>query len=204
MNQTDIEIRIAEIKDAEELLKIYAPYVEKTAITFEYEVPTVQEFAARMQKILRKYPYLIAQKDHEILGYACAGPLKERAAYDWAVETTIYVKEDKKKMGIGKLLYDALEKVLKEQNILNLNACIAYPEQEDMYLTKNSVDFHEHLGYRMAGGFLKCGYKFGRWYDMVWMEKHIGMHVENQPAVKKFDDIRAVIREKYGIHTEET
>ena len=76
------------------------------------------------------------------------------------------------------------------QNILNLNACIGYPEIEDEYLTKNSVEFHNHLGYRLVGKFNKCGYKFDRWYDMVWMEKIIGEHKKNQPKVIPFPEIQ--------------
>lgn len=193
------KIRVATIEDAEKLLEIYAPYVEKTAITFEYEVPSVEEFAGRIRHVLEKYPYLVAERGGEIVGYAYVGEFKSRAAYDWAVETTVYVKDDQKKTGIGKDLYLALEKILKEQNILNLNACIGYPEVEDEHLTKNSVQFHEHLGYRFVGEFVKCGYKFGRWYNMVWMEKHIGEHVNDQPAVKTFDEVREIIAKKYGI-----
>lgn len=190
MNDTDnVKIRIAAPQDAAALLAIYAPYVEKTSITFEYDVPTLQEFEGRIRKILEKYPYLVAECDGEIVGYAYAGPFKARAAYDWGVETTVYVRSDQKKNGIGRKLYDALEKLLSMQNILNMNACIAYPETEDEYLTKDSVRFHEHLGYRFVGEFQKCGCKFGRWYNMVWMEKHIGVHVENPPAVIPFPEI---------------
>ena len=109
------------------------------------------------------------------------------------------MREDQKKSGVAKALYMALEQILAEQNILNLNACIGYPEVEDEYLTKNSVQFHEHMGYRFVGEFYKCGYKFGRWYNMVWMEKHIGEHLDDQPAIKKFDDVRIAVAEKYGI-----
>lgn len=186
METENIQIRVAEETDAEELLKIYAPYVEHTAITFEYEVPSVQEFADRILKTKKKFPYLVAEKNGQILGYAYAGTFHERAAYDWAVETSIYIRQDKKKLGIGKQLYKALENVLKKQNILNLYACIAYPAQEDEYLTKDSVAFHAHMGYRLVGEFYQCGYKFNRWYNMVWMEKHIGEHEECQPAVIPF------------------
>ena len=88
-----MQIRIASLDDAEELLKIYAPYVEKTAITFEYEVPTLEEFKNRMTRVLERYPYLVAEKEGELLGYAYVSPFKERPAYNWAVETSIYVKE---------------------------------------------------------------------------------------------------------------
>ena len=166
-------IRIARAEDAEELLRIYAPYVKETAITFEYEVPTVEEFKERIIKTLQKYPYLVAEVDGEAVGYAYAGAFKERAAYDWAVESTVYIKNNKRKMGIGSELYNALEKILHMQNIINVNACIAYTDNDDEYLTKGSVMFHENMGYKTVGRFHKCGYKFNKWYDMVWMEKHL-------------------------------
>ena len=187
-------LKVAAVEDAEKLLQIYAPYVINTAITFEYEVPTVQEFRKRICHVLKRYPYLVAEKNGELLGFAYASAFHERAAYDWAVETSIYICMNRRKMGIGRKLHDCLEKLLKEQGILNLNACIAYPRSEDEYLTKNSVEFHTHLGYRLVGEFYQCGYKFNRWYNMVWMEKQIGEHVSNQPAVKSFEDIRDLIK----------
>jgi phosphinothricin acetyltransferase len=182
----EITIRTATVQDAKKLLEIYAPYVEHTAITFEYEVPTVDEFRRRIENVLRKYPYLVAEKDGELLGYAYAGPFKERAAYDWAVETSIYVRMDLKRRGIGSLLYNALEEALKKQGILNVNACIAYTENENDYLTNDSVRYHEKFGYKTVAHFHKCGYKNNTWYDMVWMEKFIGEHLESQPDVKPF------------------
>lgn len=183
-------IRPATVKDAAELLAIYAPYVTNTAISFEYNVPSLEEFAARMQNILPKYPYLAAVQDGEIVGYAYASPFHPRAAYAWGVETTVYVRQDKRKMGIGRQLYTVLEEALVRQNVLNMNACIGYPEAEDEYLTGNSVQFHEHMGFRMVGEFHKCGYKFNRWYNMVWMEKLIGVHTDNPPKVKSFEEIQ--------------
>ncbi|MGN0365631.1 MAG: GNAT family N-acetyltransferase [Suilimivivens sp.] len=189
----DSTIRIATKQDAAKLLEIYAPYVEKTAITFEYTVPTVQEFENRITRTLEKYPYIVAERNGEIAGYAYAGAFKERAAYDWAVETTVYVRNDQRKTGIGRALYEALEKILSTQNILNLNACIAYTDVEDPYLSNDSVQFHEHLGYRIVGEFYQCGYKFGRWYHMVWMEKHIGVHKKHPATVKTFGEVRRLI-----------
>ena len=166
-----IRIRTACVQDAQALLQIYAPYVTDTAITFEYDVPTVEEFRRRIENTLKKYPYVVAMAGEEIVGYAYAGPFQTRAAYQWAVETAIYVRRDGRRMGVGRRLYDALEQALRAQGILNMNACIAYPCAEDAYLTRDSVRFHERLGYRLVGQFQACGYKFGRWYDMVWMEK---------------------------------
>ena len=184
-------IRIATIEDAKALLEIYAPYVKNTAITFKYEVPSEDEFKKRIENTLNKYPYLVAENQGEIVGYAYASAFHSRAAYQWDVETSIYIKQDQRNSGVGKALYLELERLLKLQNILNLNACIAYPETEDEYLTKNSVEFHEHLGYQMVGEFHKCGYKFDRWYNMVWMEKHIGEHLEKPLSVISFKEIMA-------------
>ena len=174
MAQLDLTIRMAVPTDTEALLAIYAPYVQNTAITYEYDVPTPEEFSARIAKTLKSYPYLVAEHQGEVVGYAYAGRLHERKAYDWAVETSIYVRQDLRGMGLGCRLYDALEALLKRQNVISVNACIAFPEVEDEYLTRNSVRFHERMGYRLIGHFHRCAYKFGRWYDMVWMEKALG------------------------------
>ena len=179
-----VRIRMAEPADAKALLAIYAPYVEKTAITFEYTVPTEEEFASRIAGTQKRFPYLCAEAEGELLGYAYVGTFHARPAYDWAVETSIYVREDCRKRGLGKLLYQALEQVLAEQGILNLEACIACPVGEDPYLNRNSIEFHTAMGYRMVGQFHQCGYKFSRWYDMVWMEKQIGEHLTAQPPVR--------------------
>lgn len=179
-------IRIAEPGDARRLLEIYAPYVKQTAVTFEYEVPSAEEFQRRIEFILKRYPYLVAERDGEITGYAYAGIFNERPAADWAVETAVYVERSRRRSGAGRALYNALEEMLLRQNILNVNACIACPEAEDEYLTYDSIRFHEHMGYRMAGRFHQCGYKFGRWYDLVWMEKHLGEHTAKPEMVKWF------------------
>lgn len=199
MPNEDVLIRIATIDDASEILAIYAPYIKKTAITFEYEVPDLEAFKERMRKTLQKYPYIVAEKNGEILGYAYTGAFVGRAACDWAVEVTLYLKENKRKMGIGRKLYQALENISKAQNILNLNACIAYPEAEDAYLTKNSVQFHAHLGYELVGEFHKCGYKFGTWYNLVWMEKMIGVHNTVPSPVIRFPDLSPEVLNTLGI-----
>ena len=180
----NIKVEKVTIEDAKELLKIYAPYVENTAISFEYEVPAVEEFAGRIKAIISKYPYIKATADGEILGYAYATSFKGRRAYDWAVETTIYIKQDVRGNGIGRMLYEILEKSLKEMGILNMNACIAVAKENDPHLTNASKCFHEMMGFSMVGTFHKSGYKFDTWYDMIWMEKIIGQHKDNPQAVK--------------------
>ncbi|MGX7195621.1 N-acetyltransferase family protein [Enterococcus olivae] len=160
-------IRKAKREDAEALLQIYAPYVNKTTITFEYEVPSTEEFAQRIEQTLPRYPYLIAESaEGEILGYAYAGAYKTRAAYDWSVETTVYVKENCPVKGVGTRLYTALEEVLKAQNIYQLIACITAGNAK-------SVGFHQKLGYREVGVFPQVGFKFDQWCDVLWMQKTI-------------------------------
>lgn len=188
-----VSIRAAVPEDAAALLAIYAPYVEHTAITFEYDVPSLSEFRGRIEKTLTRYPYLVAEIDGKPVGYAYAGPLKDRRAYDYCVELSIYVDETCRKHGVGRLLYDGLENCLGEMGITNLYACIGYPDIEDEYLTKNSAGFHEHMGYEIIGSFRKCGYKFKRWYSMVWMEKIIGDHLEDQPAMRPFPEVRGML-----------
>lgn len=191
MTGRDMRIRTASPRDGAALLKIYGPYVERTAITFEYRVPSVEEFSGRIERTLKQYPYFAAEFEGELVGYAYAGPFHEREAYDWAVETSIYVAWDQRKMGIGRRLHDALETALREQGILNMNACVACPCGEaDEYLTWSSLEFHRRLGYRPVGEFRQCGYKFGRWYNMAWLERHIGDHLGEQPVPKAFGDIR--------------
>lgn len=193
---TEITIRTAGESDAPALLNIYAPYIVNTAITFEYTVPSTEEFAGRIRRTLQKYPYLVAEQQNKILGYAYAGPFHERAAYDWAVETSIYVDQTQRHTGIGRLLHDALEHTLQAQGILNMNACIACTSKEDPHLDNNSIEFHTHMGYRLVGEFYQCGYKFHTWYNMVWMEKQIGEHRKDQPAPLTFKELLESCRQQ--------
>ena len=185
----DILIRPVTARDAAALLEIYAPYVETTAVSFEYETPCLEEFRRRILRISERYPYLAAQRSGRLLGYAYAAPFKERPAYDWSVETTVYVRRDMKRQGIGRLLYDSLETALRAQGVLNMNACVACPPEADEYLTEDSLRFHQRLGFEPVGRFHTCGYKFGRWYDMVWLEKSLGAHTASPAPVRPFREI---------------
>ena len=171
------------IEDAEKLLEIYTPYVKDTAVSFEIVPPSTEEFRERIKTISAKFPYIKAVENGEILGYAYAGTFRTRAAYNRNVETTIYLRKDARRKGIGRALYTALEDSLRKMGILNLNACITSPRGEDPYLTADSIKFHEKMGYSLVGVFHDSGYKFNRWYDMLWMEKMLGEHTENPKEV---------------------
>ena len=150
-----VRIRNAAPADAGRILEIYAYYVEHTAISFEYQVPTLTEFQARMKETMERYPYLVAEADGKILGYAYAHPFVGRAAYDWSCELTIYLDPSARRHGLGRKLYEGLEVRLKEMGIQNLYACIGVPEAEDEFLTNNSADFHRHMGFSEVGKILQ-------------------------------------------------
>ena len=177
-------IRIVKLSDIPQLLRIYSYYVLHTAITFEYEVPSEKEFENRIQNILKRYPYLVYEENNTIKGYAYASVFKGRKAYDWSVETTVYVRRDAKRNGIGRRLYECLEQSLKKMGVLNMNACIASTKTDDEFLTNDSMYFHSKIGFTEVGCFHNSGYKFGRWYDMIWMEKMIGPHDANPGEVR--------------------
>lgn len=185
-----ITVRNATLTDAPRLLEIYDYYVKNTAISFEWDTPSLEEFEDRMRKIMQRYPYLVILRNEQIEGYAYARAFVGRAAYDWSCEMTIYLDHNAHKCGMGRILYEALETALREMGVLNLYACIGYPEQEDEYLTTNSADFHKHLGYVKVGEFYKCGYKFDRWYHMIWMEKIIGKHQDRQAPVIPYLELK--------------
>lgn len=194
MGDAELTVRVARLEDAPRCHEIYAPYVCDTAITFEYEPPTLDEFRSRMERTLERYPYLVAERADadggtRIVGYVYASPFKARPAYDWAVETSIYVDRAARRSGVGRALHDALEEALRRQGILNMEACIATTDVEDEHLTNGSWRFHEHMGYRLVGEFLQCGYKYHRWYNMIWMEKHIAPHLDDQPPVVPFPQV---------------
>lgn len=170
----DIEIRTATPFEAEELLGIYSYYIINTAVTYEIDVPSAEDFRRRIEKTLKKYPYIVAERDGRIMGYAYAGVFKDRAAYERSAETSIYVDVNEKRHGTGTALYRELEKRLADMGVRNAYACIASTDKDDEYLNHDSIRFHEKQGYTLAGKFHKCAEKFGREYDMVWMEKIIG------------------------------
>ncbi len=196
-------VRIARIVDAEAIAGIYAPYVERTAITFDYEAPSREDFEERIALLEDRYPFLVAEEEGRVLGYAYASEFKDRPAYDRSVELSVYCAMEARGRGLGSVLYRAIEAVLRHQGVLNVNACIAAPTSPDEYLDDSSIRFHEARGYRLVGAFRACGFKFGRWYDMVWMEKMLGEHGEEPLPFIPFsalsgDEIAGVIQAALG------
>ncbi len=195
----NINLRIATIYDARALASIYKPYVEKTAVSFEYVAPDVDEFRARISAKLREYPFIVAEFSGEIIGYTYASEFLPRPAYKHSVETTLYVKQGFHCKGVGKKLYTALEELLKLQNVISLNACIAFADFPDDTLNNNSMMFHSKMGYRYVGRFNASGYKFDRFYDMIWMEKLL---VEPQAPFDDFIPFSEIFDQAEGVLTE--
>lgn len=189
----DIQIRLARKEDAQELLNIYAYYVEHTAITFEHEVPTLEEFTCRVKETLINYPYLVAEVDGKIAGYIYAGRFRTRASYAWSASTSIYIQKQYHRMGLGKLLYEKLENILMNQNVMNVYAGVAEPVVEDEYLTDKSRIFHEAVGYKIVARYQECGSKFGRWYNLIEMEKIIGERTCPPKAFIPFGKLRGTM-----------
>ena len=166
-------IRDVRISDAERLAEIYSYYVRNTAVSFEYDSPSAEEFERRIKNTTEKYPYLVCEMDGKVVGYAYAGAYSTRSAYNWTATTSIYVDKDYRRQGIGSLMYKALEEKLREQGIVNILAGAAFCEKEDEYLTHDSRDFHIHEGFTQVAQMKEVGKKFDRWYDLLWLQKKL-------------------------------
>lgn len=170
----NFQIEKVGVEDTSQLIEIYAPYVKDTAISFEYEVPSFDEFKNRIVNITKVYPYLKAVSETgEVLGYAYAGRFRARKAYDHTAEASVYVRQNCRRSGVGKALYAELEKELAAMGIHSLIAVLSVTDIEDRHLTNASLRFHEAMGYKRCAHFHEIGFKFGKWYDMVWLEKLI-------------------------------
>lgn len=186
----DIFIRPATLEDAQKLLDIYGYYVENTAITYEYDVPALEEFQNRMQHIMNTYPYLVALVEDQIVGYAYASQFHPRAAYGWNAEMTIYLDHDQCGNGVGRKLYTLLEQILKEQGIVKAVALITPPGKNAEESVYPSMHFHEKMGYQLAGCMRNSGYKFDKWFDTITMDKQIGIASSPMTVIKPFESVR--------------
>lgn len=160
-----MKIRFAQPEDAKKLLDIYGQYID-TPVTFEYTLPSEQEFAGRIVQIMREYPYLVCEEADQIVGYAYGHRAMERAAYQWNAELSIYLHQAYTSKGLGKKLYMRLMEILKLQGIRNVYGCVMVPNEK-------SEGLHLAMGFRRLGVYHNTGYKCGKWHDVVWFEKNI-------------------------------
>lgn len=168
-------IRFAAPEDSQALLDIYRPYID-TNITFEYDLPTREEFARRISSIREKYPYLVCEEQGRPLGYAYAHPERDRAAYQWNAELSIYLAPDAVGHGIGKRLYGALMELLRLQGVKTAYGVVTSPNPA-------SEGLHNALGFRLLGVHRSTGFKNGRWLDVLWFEKSIAPYYQNPEPV---------------------
>ena len=176
-------VRAAAPEDAEQLLEIYTPFVisedsSLSNVSFELAAPDVEEFRQRIQDISKQFPYLVSEVNGQILGYVYCHPYRERLAYQWAVEVTIYLAPAGQGKGLGRLLYETMEKLLCLQGVTMAYSCITVGND-------HSIKMHEALGYRLIGTFTNSGYKNGQWLDTVWLEKQL------QPCPNQPDNIKS-------------
>ena len=176
-------VRAATPQDAEQLLEIYTPFVisedcSVSNVSFELTAPSLAEFRQRIVDISSKYPYLVGEKDGQILGYVYCHPYRERLAYQWSVEVTIYLAPAGQGKGLGRLLYETMEKLLCLQGVTMAYSCITVGND-------HSIKMHEAVGYRLIGTFTNSGYKNGQWLDTVWLEKQL------KPCPKQPDNIKS-------------
>lgn len=180
---TDTRIRHAEVRDAEAILSIYAPYIEQTSFTFETCVPSLTAFEERMKGIVGKYPYLVAIEHDQITGYAYAHRQAERAAYQWNAELSVYVAQNRRGRGLGRALSEAVIRLLELQGIRNVFSLITLPNDA-------SVHMHKALGFRQVGTQYQAGYKLGAWHDVGWFQKQLG---DMSKAPSDLCDLREVL-----------
>lgn len=157
-------IRPASTTDAAALLAIYRPYVEGTAVSFETQVPQVDEFAGRIERALAGWAWLVAEDDGECLGYAYGSAYRARAAYRWSVETSVYVRPERQRRGVGGRLYPALLAALSERGFCRALAGVSLPNPA-------SIALHRRLGFEPVGVFTAVGRKFDRWHDVLWLQR---------------------------------
>ena len=162
-------IRPAVEADASAMLAIYRPYVESTVISFEQDVPSLEEYTARVRKYFTGWAGVVAEAEGQLLGYAYGSSHRERAAYKWSVETTVYVTAGVQRRGIGRHLYSALFPMLKDAGYCNAYAGVTLPNPA-------SVALHQAVGFKPIGTFPRVGYKFGQWRDVAWF--HLALREE--------------------------
>ena len=175
-------IRLAKPADADVLLAIYAPYIIHTAFTFETEVPSTEDFEHRIITYQQNWPWLVYEINGVIAGYAYASKHRERAAYQWCVESSVYVHNDFQQKGIAKALYKTLFEILKYQGCRNVYAGITLPNDK-------SVAFHKNFGFTWLAEYKNIGYKLNKWNTVSWWQLQLNDYSDNPAAPIKFPDI---------------
>ncbi len=180
-----IIIRQATLADAAEMLAVYAPYVSETTVSSEYEPPSLKEFQERIMRFTTQTPWLVCYINGSVAGYGYASPHRKRAAYQWSVETSIYVAQDFHRLGVASALYRALMEILTRQGYYNIFVGITSPNER-------SIKFHSSMGFVISGSYQDSMYKFGQWRDVIWMAKSLRAHDGEPHPTIPFSQIAAL------------
>lgn len=175
-------IRLAQPEDASTMLEIYAPFIRDTSITFETEVPSVSDFAERIKTYMIHFPWLVFEENGMVAGYAYASRYRERAAYQWGVECSVYIHPEYHRKGIARSLYQTLFQILKFQGFTTVYAVINLPND-------HSVALHESMGFHHFATYEKVGYKLGKWKNVGWWQLTLNDYIDNPSPVIKFNEI---------------
>jgi phosphinothricin acetyltransferase len=174
-------IRLATPDDAAQVQAVYAPYCH-TPISFEMEPPGVEEVTRRLAKVLGQYPWLVCEEGGEVVGYAYATQHRERAAYRWSVDTSVYVRRGRQRRGAGRALYTSLLAVLPLQGYVNAYAGVTLPNPA-------SVGLHEAMGFRPVGVYQGVGFKCGAWHDVAWYQRPLQPRAADPPPPKRMEEV---------------
>ena len=177
-----ITIRLITEGDANDVLEIYKPYVLDTIISFEYEVPTLEEFLQRIKTYTSEFPWLVCLQGNKIIGYTYASKHRDRTAYQWSVDAAVYLSPEMHRKGIASILYGSLFSILRLQGCFNVYAGISLPNEK-------SIGFHKSMGFEEIGIYKKTGYKHGNWHDTAWFQLHLSEHIDNPPKPKKISEV---------------
>lgn len=181
-----VTIRLATMADAAAVQAIYAPFCEATAVSFEVVAPPVEEMAARIARISERLPWLVCDHGGTVAGYAYAAPHRERAAYRWSVDVTVYIANDYRRTGVGRGLYTSLFAILVAQGYYQAYAGVTLPNP-------GSVGLHEAIGFTLVGVYRNVGYKLGRWHDVAWWQRPLQPAVDDPPEPRGFSEIEDAI-----------
>ncbi len=182
------KIRPALPSDASSILDIYAPYILNTAVSFETEVPSAANFSERIIANEESWPWLVYESDGLIAGYAYASKHRERTAYQWSVESSVYMSDRLQQKGIATKLYQTLFQILKYQGCRNLYAGITLPNER-------SIRFHEKMGFKKIADYKNIGYKFNGWHTVRWYELQLNDYTDSPAPFKKWKEIGSTERD---------
>ncbi len=185
MKQINPAIRLATLADAPAIQAIYAPVVRDTIISFEFEPPPAAEMEQRIAKIMARFPWLVAEQNGEVVGYAYAGQHRERAAYQWSVDVSAYVHEQWRGKGVGRALYDSLFALLRRLGYYNVYAGITLPNPA-------SVALHEAMGLKPVGIYRQVGYKMSEWHDVGWWQGSLQPRCDQPQSPRSVDSLSEI------------